>query len=156
MKTLRCQWLQFKQHGQFSKGDELTQEPPNTCHLSICRCSLNFSISLTRSHVVFSSREADLVISQNSVLDPSEVLVKSAYGVDFPAPLWSNRTIYKNLVKEYLKANRCKSTLYLSGLKNLRSCEPTPPPGPPRVQVENDIKPMGRTLLKQRTMKKNN
>ena len=37
------------------KDKRLTQEPPNTCHLSILRNSRSFSMSLTKSHVVFSS-----------------------------------------------------------------------------------------------------
>ena len=44
---------------------ELTQEPPKTCHLSILRSSLSFSMSLTRSQVVFSSRDALLHIVVN-------------------------------------------------------------------------------------------
>ena len=35
-----------------------TQDPPKTCHFSIPSFSLNFSMSLTRSHVVFSSKHA--------------------------------------------------------------------------------------------------
>lgn len=48
-------------------------EPPKTCHLSILSSSRSFSMSFTRSHVVFSSSDA--------------------CGVDFPEPRWSRRMI---------------------------------------------------------------
>ena len=50
-----------------------THEPPNTTHFSIFKWVLRRSMSFTRSHVVFAS--------------------KDALGVDFPAPRWSSRTI---------------------------------------------------------------
>ena len=49
-------------------------EPPKTCHLSILSSSRSFSMSFTRSHVVFSSSDA--------------------CGVDLPEPRWSRRMIW--------------------------------------------------------------
>ena len=88
-------------------GWQPTQEPPNTCHLSICRCSLNFSISLTKSQVVLSSRLAVLMTSRISALIQPKCS-EEPHGVDFPAPLWSNRIISRNLIisKECVKVNR--------------------------------------------------
>ena len=52
-----------------------------TCHSGISKCSLSFSMSLMRSHVVFSS--------------------KQAWGVLFPAPLWQ---------REYLSLPKLNSS----------------------------------------------
>ena len=70
-----------------------TQDPPKTCHFSISSFSLNFSISLTRSHVVFSSKHAllDWPSVQDEHLNQS---TSRTYGVDFPAPRWSNKMIW--------------------------------------------------------------
>lgn len=39
-----------------------TQDPPKTCHFSMPSCVRSFSMSLTRSQVVFSSNEAVLAV----------------------------------------------------------------------------------------------
>jgi hypothetical protein len=68
--------------------DKRTQEPPKTCHLSIPRCSRIRSTSLTRSHVVLSSRDAllhairhNLIITLFSVRSgkPRSTLIEEYY-----------------------------------------------------------------------------
>lgn len=71
-----------------------TQEPPNTCHLSTFRCSRIFSMSFTRSQVVFSSRFALLQDGLFQHSGQSTIISVATHGVDFPEPRWSKRTIY--------------------------------------------------------------
>ena len=57
----------------------LTHEPPNTCHFSILRCSRIFSVSFTRSQVVFSSRHAVLFGIGGQVSGQQRRLTASIY-----------------------------------------------------------------------------
>ena len=112
----------------YAKARVEPQEPPKTCHFSILRWPLNFSMSLTRSQVVLSSKQAVLqkvgYMMYGNKRDsrcrfPSTSLVKK----DDLEEVWDQ--------SDNAQIPRVVDTLYFSGLKNSLSFGSVPPPGPP-------------------------
>ena len=115
-----------------------TQDPPKTCHFSIPSFSLNFSMSLTRSHVVFSSKHALLdwlsVQTNIEVNKPLERTVSTF--LRLADRIRRSESMHWALFRDF-KNMQIAKTLYFCGLKKVRSAISTPPPGPPVLQSQS-------------------